>query len=438
MHWLLILSTLLVLAASAIPSANVVVCVHSATDHSEVVGHHDAIKMIHEKKASFGHCPHENKVNWEPTDVDCFDVERGACASPMCIMQSVPCCADGHSKTHIKDCKKGKMTCVGVYNLTKCTAPDPVELTESDNPPKVEIDPTCTITDAEGNAPGSVCTRIVSGIPMIGVRICSPDQKFLICDRLHPTFDSETGDLCWNGRDDDGNGLIDCEDPACIGATTACFTGPANLTFGGRSICKAGVMTCHGFGNVSKCEGEVLPEKERCNNRDDNCNGIADEFPDDCIDGAQTCVKGQCVGCSAQHHTVRFLDILSDVMRNRMEQFRPYEASGDVKGMARGALHLYFTSEKHAVIPGTFVERIGLYYSKGEGKNLQVTHYDFEYSPDISGRCRTEIPMKLLVGFEEELRPSGDKLSTALEHTNVVWSVQDSRCAGIICRDTVL
>lgn len=58
------------------------------------------------------------------------------------------------------------------------------------------------------------------------------------------------------------------------GAERSCYTGPKGTQ--GVGACKAGKQTCN-QGRWSLCKGSVEPQKERCNGRDDNCNGKVDE-----------------------------------------------------------------------------------------------------------------------------------------------------------------
>lgn len=87
-------------------------------------------------------------------------------------------------------------------------------------------------------------------------------------------FDA-TGEICGNGLDDNGNGLID-EGCACTAGTTqACYTGPAIRA--GVGDCKKGTQSCAG-GGWGDCTGSVLPAKETCDGvHDENCDGTVDE-----------------------------------------------------------------------------------------------------------------------------------------------------------------
>ncbi len=81
-----------------------------------------------------------------------------------------------------------------------------------------------------------------------------------------------TAEIC-DGQDDDCNGFAD-DSPS--GAGVACdggFTFPPGTLVG---ECRRGTMVCRGTMGL-RCEGAVGPIAERCNGRDDDCDGMTDE-----------------------------------------------------------------------------------------------------------------------------------------------------------------
>ncbi len=76
-----------------------------------------------------------------------------------------------------------------------------------------------------------------------------------------------------DGRDQDCDGNTD-EALGGRALTEACYSGPAGTA--GRGACAGGVRTCR-FGHFGACDGEVLPEAESCNSRDEDCNGLVDD-----------------------------------------------------------------------------------------------------------------------------------------------------------------
>jgi hypothetical protein len=120
-------------------------------------------------------------------------------------------------------------------------------------------------------------------------------------------------EICGNGLDDDGNGLVDEGCLCAPGTTQPCF--PDSMHLDGIGTCKAGVQTCTGtneFGYWGACVGAVTPAPELCDGLDNDCNGRVDDGclcnPGDmracyggptgtanvgtCREGSQVCVSG--------------------------------------------------------------------------------------------------------------------------------------------------
>ncbi|MCC6874318.1 MAG: exo-alpha-sialidase, partial [Sandaracinaceae bacterium] len=71
-----------------------------------------------------------------------------------------------------------------------------------------------------------------------------------------------------NNQDDNCDGTTD------ESITAACYTGaPATR---GMGLCRDGASTC-AAGTMSACAGQVLPALETCDNRDEDCDGTADD-----------------------------------------------------------------------------------------------------------------------------------------------------------------
>ena len=64
---------------------------------------------------------------------------------------------------------------------------------------------------------------------------------------------------------------IECQE----GETMPCWEGPDG-SFPDQGICQYGTMSCID-GLWSECIGQILPEEERCDGLDNNCNGIVDD-----------------------------------------------------------------------------------------------------------------------------------------------------------------
>ncbi len=101
-----------------------------------------------------------------------------------------------------------------------------------------------------------------------------------------------------DGRDNDCNGLID-DDPLDAGGTCGSDVGE----------CDFGTIEC--VGGILLCVGGTVPQPEICDGKDNNCNGIIDDFPTgegetcgtdvgECDFGITTCIGGhmECVGAT--------------------------------------------------------------------------------------------------------------------------------------------
>jgi len=97
----------------------------------------------------------------------------------------------------------------------------------------------------------------------------------------------------WFGNDGDFNDKVfKIEGVTCMGGGQACETS-------GLGACKAGLTEC-GLGGVTVCKAQVSPSPEKCDNFDNDCNGLVDDGPGLCPDPDKPiCFQGTCVGdCS--------------------------------------------------------------------------------------------------------------------------------------------
>jgi len=91
------------------------------------------------------------------------------------------------------------------------------------------------------------------------------------------------GELCLNNR---------CTSRFCNpGESDRCYDGPSQTRNVGP--CSDGIRFCRPEGKFSTCYGQVLPQREVCDNEDNDCNGYLDDnITCDCIAGQrQQCYR---------------------------------------------------------------------------------------------------------------------------------------------------
>ena len=106
-----------------------------------------------------------------------------------------------------------------------------------------------------------------------GIGVCTPgvmtcDSGALLCrDHIGPT-----DEIC-DGLDNNCNGSID--EGIANSTAIVCYEGPQGTMAIGE--CRAGVSYCVDGGFNGPCDGQILPIEERCDNLDNDCDGIIDE-----------------------------------------------------------------------------------------------------------------------------------------------------------------
>lgn len=115
-------------------------------------------------------------------------------------------------------------------------------------------------------------------------------------------------EIC-DGIDTDCDGEID-EDLACAcrpGQVQDCYTGPLGTM--GHGSCQAGTQVCRADGaGWHACEGQRLPEDERCGGGDEDCDGVAEEgFAPGaaCRVGLGACAQAGVTACDPATATLR-------------------------------------------------------------------------------------------------------------------------------------
>jgi len=106
-----------------------------------------------------------------------------------------------------------------------------------------------------------------------GVGVCTPgimtcDSGSLIC----AGHTGPTDEIC-DGLDNNCDGSVD---ESIVNSTAiVCYEGPEGTMAIGE--CRAGVRYCTDGGFDGPCDGQVIPQEERCDNLDNDCDGEVDE-----------------------------------------------------------------------------------------------------------------------------------------------------------------
>ena len=190
-------------------------------------------------------------------------------------------------------------------------------------PPAVEICGNGLDDDADGKVDeGCSCpqggmhecypgTRRLAGIGLCaaGTQTCMGDQEF---GGWGPCTEAVTPapEVC-DGMDNDCDGVVDDGCLCTIGATRACYGGPAGTAHVGA--CRDGTQACLvGVGGVGSfwgpCSGDVHPDVDVCDGLDNDCDGTVDNGcacqPGDSRDCYGGAAGTQGVGpCAAGHQS---------------------------------------------------------------------------------------------------------------------------------------
>lgn len=229
----------------------------------------------------------------------CFDAQT--CAGVAACADISRACYTGPAGTEgVGLCVPGTETCSGGV-IGACEGevlPAPTEQCDG-------FDDTCVGTTDAGFPLGVSCNTGVCQVT--GQLVCSADGSGTVCSSFVNKTDgtacatteffgtcaagvcTKTSDTplaqCFDGVDNDGNGLIDCEDYDCRGVSRDCATG-----FSG--VCALGVETCPADG--SSQTPSLCTPVEQNPSEDANCGACGNE----CGIGGE-CVSGGCVSTGA-------------------------------------------------------------------------------------------------------------------------------------------
>ena len=198
----------------------------------------DFLVRLECKPGDIRFCDHRGNIYTDPSDEN---VRPGACKEGI-----MTCTVEGWSE------------CIGVIGPTE-------EVCDG-------IDNNCDGTVDETFPENQQLCGFLENISY-GVGVCTPgvmtcDSGSLLCqDHVGPT-----DEIC-DGFDNDCNGSVD--EGIANSTAIVCYEGPEGTMAIGE--CRAGVRYCTDGGFDVPCDGQILPTEERCDNLDNDCDGIVDE-----------------------------------------------------------------------------------------------------------------------------------------------------------------
>ena len=269
-------------------------------------------KAIHPKNPCLACDPAQNSEKWSFRDSICDDGDPctlpGACSEGACAGQVPVSCDDGNGCTD-DSCVDGK--CSFSFNADPCDNGDKCPGDQCDGGLCKQANADCACAGggdcdddnpcngvefcAQGtcNSPGPVVCITAEVIPCQEYA-CHPAQGCtwmpktgLPCDdgddctladtcaagvcEGGPPPDCDDGSPCTTDTCIDGVG---CSSAPIIGHAEPCYEGADGTA--GVGECKAGVATCDGA-VLGPCDGQVLPESDVCDGKDNDCDGTEDE-----------------------------------------------------------------------------------------------------------------------------------------------------------------
>ncbi len=195
-------------------------------------------------------------------------------------------------------------------------------------------------------APGSPCAK--------GLQRCEGQGWGACTGLVLPVLERCPGGavdcfLCLDAADNDCDGFVDHKDTGCggceVGTWLPCYTGlpPETEDIG---LCHGGQKRCLD-GDYGPCEGEVTPEDEICDGRDNDCADGVDEAP--VLTGPCALFQGVCSGLQARCVDGLAVDCTPEDYEQHARATLCLGAASDPPCCTDGALTCYAAQETGAL-----------------------------------------------------------------------------------------
>ncbi len=234
--------------------------------------------------ACVGAVPPSKEVCGNQEDENCDGVLDDGCER--CKAGEKRICYTGAPDTRKKGaCADGVETCQSNGFWGACdreVLPQPERCDGVDNDCNGQIDDNCFVCRKAETRPcypdgAKGCEKSqeqgyrCKGACKAGVQRCGDNETWGACEGAVLPKAEEC-----KGKDDDCDGRLDNGCGVCaVGEKEPCYLGPSETR--GLGECREGTRTCETDGNWGVCADQILPEPEKCDGLDNNCDGQIDE-----------------------------------------------------------------------------------------------------------------------------------------------------------------